>query len=158
MKTVFTEDLENNRLIAERTLNASVEKVWEAWKDPEILCQWWAPQPYICKISFMDFKEGGYWMYNMIGPEGDEHRGRMDFHKITEFNLIEADDYFCDEEGQPIGEMEPMQFKAEFNSDGNSTTIKTITTFASAETMKQMAEMGMAEGWELAMNQLQDLL
>lgn len=158
MKTQFTEDLENNKLIATRTLNAPIEKVWKAWSTPELLCQWWAPQPYTCQIDHMDFKVGGYWMYVMIGPEGDQHRGRVDFINIEEHALIEGEDYFCDEKGNPAGGMEPMHMEVKFSSDGNTTTILSTTTFASAETMKEMAKMGMVEGWELAMNQLEELV
>ncbi|WP_421764732.1 SRPBCC family protein [Ekhidna sp.] len=157
-KTTFTEDLENNRLIAVRTFDVAVEKVWKAWSDPAILCQWWAPQPYTCQIDEMDFKEGGYWIYNMVGPEGDVHRGRMDYLKIEPHERLEAEDYFVDEDGNASTGIPPMQMSVKFDSNGSSTTVTSITTFASAEAFKQMAEMGMAEGWELACNQLEALL
>lgn len=157
-KTTFTEDLENNQLIAVRKFDAPVEKVWKAWSDPDILCQWWAPQPYVCKIDKMDFKEGGYWIYSMTGPEGDVHRGRMDYLKIEPHKQLEAEDYFVDQDGNASTGIPPMQMSVKFDSDGSSTTVTTITTFASAEAFKQMAEMGMAEGWELACNQLEALL
>ncbi|MEP0987541.1 SRPBCC domain-containing protein [Ekhidna sp.] len=157
-KTTFTEDLENNRLIAVRTFDVPVEKVWKAWSDPAILCQWWAPQPYTCQIDEMDFKEGGYWIYNMVGPEGDLHRGRMDYLKIELHKQLEAEDYFVDEDGNASTGIPPMQMSVKFDSNASSTTVTSITTFASAEAFKQMAEMGMAEGWELACNQLEALL
>lgn len=157
-KTSFTENLEDNQLIAVRTFNASVEKVWKAWSNPDILCQWWAPLPYTCKIDHMDFREGGYWIYNMIGPEGDVHRGRMDFIKMKEHQMFEAEDYFCDEHGEKAGDIPPMQLEVTFEGSGTTTTITSTTTFASPEAFKQMAEMGAAEGWELAMNQLEGLL
>ena len=157
-KTTFTEDLENNRLIAVRKFNAPVEKVWKAWSEAHLLCQWWAPLPYICKIDAMDFKEGGYWIYNMIGPEGDVHRGRMDYLKIEEHNRLEAEDYFVDEDGNAVAEMPPMKLMVTFDEEGGTTTVTSTTTFASADAFKQMAEMGMTEGWELACNLLDDVL
>lgn len=157
-KTTFTEDLENNQLIAVHTFNAPVEKVWKAWSDADILCQWWAPMPYTCRIDAMDFKEGGHWIYNMIGPEGDVHRGRMDFLRIEEFAELEAEDYFCDENGEKAGDIPPMHLQVTFDSDGTSTTVTSTTTFASPEAFRQMAEMGAAEGWELACNQLEEVL
>ena len=157
-KTTFTEDLENNRLIAVRTFNAPVHKVWKAWSDAALLCQWWAPLPYVCKIDEMDFKEGGYWIYNMIGPEGDVHRGRMDYVKIDEFRSLEAEDYFIDEDGNAVAEFPPMKLAVTFKEEEGNTVVTSTTTFASAESFKQMAEMGAAEGWELACNQLDKLL
>ena len=158
MKTTFTEDLENNKVIAVRTLNAPVAKVWNAWSHADILCQWWAPLPYTCKIDYMDFKEGGYWIYNLIGPEGDVHRGRMDYLKIVNHQRIEAQEYFCDEDGVVIPDFPPMQQEIKFESVGQGTKVTATTTYASEEAMRQMAEMGAAEGWELAMNQLEGML
>lgn len=158
MKTKFTEDLENNQLVAERTFKSPVNAVWKAWTDPKLLCQWWAPLPYLCKIESMDFKVGGYWQYVMVGPEGDEHRGRMDYLKIDELKLIEGEDYFCDEDGNASPDIAPMNMLVTFKSEGDATLVTTVTTFANSETMKQMAEMGMVEGWDLALNQLEGLL
>ena len=157
-KTTFTEDLENNRLIAVRTFEAPVEKVWKAWTRADLLCQWWAPAPYVCEIQKMDFKEGGFWMYTMTGPEGDVYRGRMDYLKIVEFERMEGEDFFCDEEGNKAGDIPPMLLTVTFESEGTSTVVTTTTTFASAEAFKQMAEMGAAEGWELSLNQQEELL
>ena len=158
MKTTFTEDLENNRLIAKRSFAASVDKIWKAYSDPAILCQWWAPAPYTCKTESMAFKAGGHWQYVMVGPEGDEHRGRIDYIRITPNEVIEGEDYFCDEQGNPNPNFAPMHMLMTFLSEGATTTIESVTTFADAESMKQMTEMGMTEGWDLAMNQLEALL
>lgn len=157
-KTTFKENLEDNQLIAVRSFDAPVQKVWKAWSDPDLLCQWWAPLPYICKIDEMDFKVGGYWIYNMIGPEGDIFRGRMDYLQIEEFKRIVGEDYFCDEQGEKSGDVPPMHMEAIFENLGDKTTVTNTTTYASPEALKQMAEMGAAEGWDLACNQLEQLL
>jgi len=157
-KTTFTEDLENNRLIAERKFSIPLEKVWKAWSDADLLCQWWAPLPYTCKIDAMDFKEGGYWIYNMIGPEGDVYKGRMDFLKMEEHVGFEAEEYFCDEKGEKTGDVPPMHLKVTFEVEGASTLVTTTYTYASSEAFKQMVQMGAAEGWELSCNQLEKLL
>lgn len=157
-KTIITEDLENNRLIIERAFNAPIEKLWKAWSDPAIMCKWWAPEPYVCYIHEMDFRVGGYMRYDMTGPEGDVYKGRMDFLRIDEFTGYETEDFFCDENGEKAGDIPPMKLKVTFDVDGETTKVTTTTTFASAEAMKQMAEMGAAEGWKLSMNQLEELV
>lgn len=157
-KTSFTENLEENQLVAVRKLDAPLAKVWKAWSDPEIICQWWAPQPYICKIYEMDFKVGGHMLYNMVGPEGDEYRGRMDYLKIEEPKMYEVEDYFCDENGVKSGDIPPMNLKVTFEQEGESTIVTSTTTFASPEAFKQMAEMGAVEGWDLSLTQLEELL
>ncbi|MEP1095050.1 MAG: SRPBCC domain-containing protein [Cyclobacteriaceae bacterium] len=157
-ETKFTEKLESNQLIGVRTFNAPVAKVWKAWSDPEILCQWWAPSPYVCDIKAMDFREDGHWIYTMTGPEGDIHRGRMDFLKMEENKMFEAEEYFCDENGEKAGDIPPMHLSVIFEDNGENTIITSTTTFASPEAFKQMAEMGAAEGLDIAFSQLEELL
>ncbi len=157
-RTTFTENLEANQVIGVRSFDAPIEKVWNAWSNKDLLCQWWAPAPYVCEIQKMEFKEGGFWMYTMTGPEGDVHRGRMDFLRIEEHKLLETEEYFCDENGEKSGDIPPMKHEIKFDYDGAKTTITSTVTYASPEALKQMAEMGAAEGWELACNQLESVL
>lgn len=157
-KTTFTEDLENNRLVAVRKFEAPVEKVWKAWSNPDILCQWWAPSPYRCTIDEMIFEEGGYWIYNMEGPEGDAYRGRMDFLKMQEHSGFKAEEYFCDENGDKAGDIPPMHLDVKFEFKDSATIVTATYTYASAEAFQQMVQMGAAEGWELSMGQLEELL
>ena len=69
-ETVFNKDLPNKKLTVLREFNAPPDLVWEAWTDSEILDQWWAPKPYRAATQKMDFREGGIWLYDMLGPEG----------------------------------------------------------------------------------------
>ena len=157
-KTTFTEDLENNRLIAVRTFAVPVEKVWKAWSEADLLSQWWAPLPYTCTIDVMDFREGGYWIYNLNGTAGDSYRGRMDYLKIVTFERLEAEEYFCDEQGNKEGDVPPMKLEVVFEASENSTSVTATYTYASPEAFQQMVQMGAAEGWELSCNQLEELL
>lgn len=157
-KTTFTENLENNQIIAHRTFNAPLQRVWEAWGNPEILCQWWAPQPYLCEIKELNFEPGGRLIYCMKGPEGDVHWGRMDYLQIKEHEMLEAEDYFCDESGKKNEQFDPMHLKVVFEEVDGTTKIVSTTTFASPDALKQMAEMGATEGLGIAFDQLSELL
>ena len=52
--------------------------VWDAYTKPELLDQWWAPKPWKTRTKTMEFKAGGFWLYAMVGPEGEEHWCRAD--------------------------------------------------------------------------------
>ena len=65
----FIVNKENNTINIEREFAAGLDLVWDAWTKPEILDQWWAPQPFRTKTKSMDFREGGSWHYAMIGPD-----------------------------------------------------------------------------------------
>jgi uncharacterized protein YndB with AHSA1/START domain len=43
----------------ERTYDASLEKVWKAWTDPEMLKQWWGPNDVIIPECEVDLRVGG---------------------------------------------------------------------------------------------------
>ena len=45
LKFDFIVDEENNTIVINREFDASIELVWEAWTNPEILEQWIAPKP-----------------------------------------------------------------------------------------------------------------
>jgi uncharacterized protein YndB with AHSA1/START domain len=56
-------------LVLERTLNAPVELVWEAYTRPEHIKQWFAPKPYQVTEAELDLKPGGIFRFRMEGPD-----------------------------------------------------------------------------------------
>src|SRR5882757_4609336 len=69
----FSVNKENKTITVKREFEAEVSLVWDAYTKSEILDQWWAPKPWKAKTKTMDFKEGGHWLYAMVGPNGEEH-------------------------------------------------------------------------------------
>jgi len=61
---------EGNDLILERTLDAPIELVWEAYTNPEHMKQWFAPKPYEVTEMELDLRPGGIFRLRMIGPGG----------------------------------------------------------------------------------------
>lgn len=88
MKTEITKDLANKKLHITRIFDAPRNMVWKAWTEPEWLDRWWAPLPYQTKTKSMDFKEGGFWLYYMLSPEGDKHWCRLDYLTIFKNDYI----------------------------------------------------------------------
>lgn len=95
----FIVDKENNKIKVKREFAAPVDKVWAAWTQSELLDQWWAPKPWKTETKSMDFREGGRWLYSMVGPGGERHWCLADYEKITPRQSFSALDAFCDEEG-----------------------------------------------------------
>ena len=61
---------DGNDLVLERTLDAPVELVWEAYTDPEHMKRWFAPQPYEITEMELDLRPGGIFRMRMVGPDG----------------------------------------------------------------------------------------
>ena len=57
-------------MLIQRTIRAPVRLVWGAWMNPETLPQWWGPDGFSCRTARIDLREGGEWVFDMIGPDG----------------------------------------------------------------------------------------
>ncbi|RYX80773.1 polyketide cyclase [bacterium] len=62
--------LDNPPIISTRLVNGSAKSVFEAFRDPEILAQWWGPKGFTCTFREFDFRPGGDWLFVMHGPDG----------------------------------------------------------------------------------------
>lgn len=72
----FGAGLDNLAGVAERTMvlqkviRAPRSVVWGAWMNAETLPLWWGPEGYSCRTKRIDLREGGEWVFDMIGPDG----------------------------------------------------------------------------------------
>ena len=72
----FNAGLDNMGGVAERTIlmqrviKAPVPVVWGAWMNAETLPKWWGPDGFSCRTTRIDLREGGEWVFDMIGPDG----------------------------------------------------------------------------------------
>lgn len=156
--TVFSKDLANKKLTVVRQFNAKPKLVWDAWTQQEILDQWWAPKPYRAETKKMDFREGGMWLYAMIGPQGDRSMCRVNFHKIEPQKSIISDDMFCDEEGNRNTDFPLMHWQIVFKEDGAGTTVTTTLTFDNGSDLEKILDMGFEEGFTSGLGNLDDYL
>lgn len=158
MKTIFTKDASNKKMNVTREFSAPVEKTWAAWTKPEMLDQWWAPKPWRAETKSMDFKEGGTWLYCMVGPGGERHWARVDYKKITVLKSFNAHDSFSDEKGSPVKEPPGMDWKVEFNKTNSGTQVQVEITFASEKDLNTIVAMGFEQGFAMAHDNLDELL
>lgn len=148
---------EGNVLKVERTFNAPIELVWSAWTEAELLDQWWAPKPWKSETSHMDFSEGGYRLYAMVGPEGEKHLARTDYLSINFHEQFSGEDAFCDEGGTINPEMPVSKFKNKFRGLEGTTDVIIICEYVSEEHLQQVIQMGMKEGLAMAFENLDSL-
>lgn len=57
------------QLTITRVLNASIERVFDAWTKPELISQWWGPQGVTIPESEADLKVGGKLYIVMLAGE-----------------------------------------------------------------------------------------
>jgi uncharacterized glyoxalase superfamily protein PhnB/uncharacterized protein YndB with AHSA1/START domain len=148
----FAVDKENNTVNVKREFAANLELVWEAWTNPEILDQWWAPKPWRSKTKFMNFKVGGRRFYAMVSPEGQEHWSIQEFTSISPKTNFKMSNAFADKDENP--ELPGSDWDLNF-SEQNGTTIVSITIKnESRERMEKLIEMGFQGGFTMALSNL----
>ncbi|RYZ99965.1 MAG: SRPBCC domain-containing protein [Sphingobacteriaceae bacterium] len=157
-ETVFSKDTANKKLNIVREFDASPEQVWKAWTESELLDQWWGPKPYRAITKTMDFKEGGYRLYSMVGPAGDTTWCIERYKTIEPQHLLINTAEFCDEQGNQQGNFPVSDWKKAFNGTESATTVTIEITFDSEADMESLIQMGFKEGFTMGLNQLEDLL
>ena len=154
----FDVQKEARAITVERSFNASLNSVWSAWTEAAILCKWWAPKPYECVITALDFREGGRWSYYMQGPQGDRHFCYFDYDSVRPQTSFAGNEGFCDEEGKANTAMPKMRWEVGFSESDGTTIVRTHITFDSADDLEKIIQMGFKEGFSMGLDQLEELL
>ncbi|PWU01152.1 MAG: ATPase [Bacteroidetes bacterium] len=157
-QTTYTKDPSNKKLFVSREFEADVEKVWRAWTEPALMDQWWAPKPWRAETKSMDFREGGKWLYAMIGPDGTKAYCIVNYESIKPQKSFIGFDAFCDENGIINNDFPTMHWKVTFNPIEDGTRVDVEITFKSEADLEKILEMGFKEGFAMAHNNLDELL
>ena len=157
-KTKYTENTSDNTMLVEREFNGTVEQVWRAWTESDLLAEWWAPEPFKAITKTMDFREGGHWHYYMLGPDGSKFWCMLHYLQIKNLEWFTGKDSFADENGNDNTDLPGMHWKNTFTSGGAGTIVTVLVTFSSKEDMQKITEMGFKEGFAMAHDNLDKLL
>lgn len=154
----FTVDKENNKIKVEREFAAERPLVWDAYTKPEILDQWWAPKPWKARTKTMDFREGGFWHYAMVGPEGEEHWALANYETIEPQRRFTGLDAFADADANVNKDMPQSKWDVKFTDKGENTLVEFFITYSDLAQLEATIEMGFKEGLTMAMEGLDELL
>jgi uncharacterized protein YndB with AHSA1/START domain len=158
MKTNYTVVPELHQLIAKRSFAAPKSKVWQHYTTAELLDTWWGPAPYKAVTKSFDFSEGGHWHYVMQGPEGDMHYCLNNYKTITPEESFSAFDGFANEDWSIKTDMPGSDWVVTFTENGNMTEVEVVLTCTDAKALATLIEMGMKEGFNQGLDQLEALL
>jgi len=154
----FTVNKENNTIHIKREFNANIELAWKAWTTAELLDQWWGPKPWKVETKTMDFREGGFWHYAMVGPEGEKHWSKANYISIEKEKSFTQRDVFCDESGTINPAFPQDLWENYFNSKENKVQVDMLLTFDTLADLEKIIEMGFKEGMITDFQQLDELL
>jgi glutathione S-transferase/uncharacterized protein YndB with AHSA1/START domain len=71
-------------LLLQREMPFPRELIWKAMTVPEHVNMWWGPDGFRNENVAMDFRVGGVWSYDMVGPDGTRYPNRSVFKEIVQ--------------------------------------------------------------------------
>src|ERR1700709_960427 len=74
----------DRELVLTRLIDAPRAKVYQAWTNPELLRQWFAPLPWTTPKAELDVRPGGANLVVMRGPDGNEFPNRGIYLEVVE--------------------------------------------------------------------------
>lgn len=154
----FIVNKENKTIHITREFAANLELVWQAWTTPELLDQWWGPQPWRAETKTMDFREGGFWLYAMVSPEGEKHWSRANFLTIVKEKSFASKGGFCDENGTINPEFPQNLWENSFIPKDNKVQVDILLTYDTLADLEKEIAMGFKEGMTIDFQQLDELL
>ena len=93
-------------VIVHRNLRASVDEVWAAWSNTDLLKQWWGPEGFTAPTVKMDFRIGGKYLLAMKDSEGKITRDAGVMKELIPNKKIVWSNHFSDKSGNAISARE----------------------------------------------------
>lgn len=154
----FSVEKETATVNVKREFAATVDKVWAAWTQAELLDQWWAPKPWKAQTKLMDFRVDGSWLYAMVGPDGSGEYCKADYHAISPKENFQYEDSFCDPNG--VMKQTPLNSKwsVSFSAMGEHSMVEIVIKHKNLEDLVTIIEMGFKEGFTAGMENLDEVL
>ena len=139
-------------------LDATVERAWQLWADPKQFEKWWGPPGYPVTVVDYDLRTGGRLAFSM-GADDERHDSSWEVLAAEPPHRLELRDADVDEHGRP--------------NDGNAMTVMVITFaereeggaamairthFDSLAGMEEVLAMGIEEGMQMVLSQIDEVL
>jgi uncharacterized protein YndB with AHSA1/START domain len=157
-KEVMMEAAGQHNVAVTRVFDASVERVWQAWSDPDLVRQWWGPTGFTCPAANMEFQEGGTSLVCMRAPAG--YGGQNLYNTWTYTRIVPMKEFeyvlrFANEHGEaldpatiglPPGIPNEVRNLNVFRDLGDGRTELSITEYSYAtEEAAQLSKLGLEQ-------------
>ena len=155
--------------VINRSFERSVEQLYEAWTNPELLCRWLPPNGFKMEILRGEISSGGGFLCRMGNANGVSFCVEFDFLECSP-TQIRFTQRFCDESGKSVPAPglpvfpEIRHNQVDFSREENGMSRITLTTIPtgtpSADEVKAFLDLrgSMTIGWSNSFDALESLL
>ena len=157
--TDVTHDLDARTLTIVADFAAPPKRIWEVYADPRQLERVWGPPTYPATFVDHDLAPGGRMNYYMTSPEGERYYGFWEVRSVDEPSGFSFDDGFAlDEQFTKNPDLPVSANVFSFAEHDGGTRATYVSTYASAEALQAVLDMGVVEGASAAINQIDELV
>ena len=156
--TDVAHDPENLTLTITADFAAPVQRIWQIYADPRQLEKIWGPPSHPATFVDHSLTPGSRVTYYMTGPDGQKYAGYWEITAVDEPRSFSFLDGFADAELNPNPDLPVSRNTYTFTEHDGGTRAVYVSTYASAEGLAQVLEMGVVEGATSAINQIDALI
>jgi uncharacterized protein YndB with AHSA1/START domain len=147
----------------ERIYNAPVEKVWQAWTDPNMIKQWWGPNDVTIPECEIDLKVGGrLYIVMEAGEAMGEFKGTRWPMEAKFTEIVPNSKLAYSAKAWTEGAAEATEIETEtmliLTEEGGKTKINLRSAILKTGPQAQMAVQGMQYGFEQQLAKLEKYL
>lgn len=156
--TDVSHDLDTLTLTIVAEFAAPPTRVWQVYADPRQLERVWGPPTYPATVVDHDLRPGGRVTYYMTSPEGQKFAGYWEIVTVDEPTGFTFDDGFAHDDFTPNTDLPVSRNEYRFAAHEGGTRATYVGTYASADALQKVLDMGVVEGATSAINQIDGLL
>lgn len=143
-------------LTVKRTIKAPPAEVYAAWTTPRLLEQFFAPKPFVTKVTELDVRPGGANTIAMQGPDGKEFPARGVYLEVVENKKLVFTDAYVS--AWVPSEKPFMTVAITFEEQDGNTNYMAVARHWTEADREAHENMGFHEGWATVTDQLAALL
>jgi uncharacterized protein YndB with AHSA1/START domain len=148
-----TTTTEGRDLVLMRMFNAPPEKVFNAWTDPALIKQWFAPLSWTVDKAETDVRPGGTNPIVMRSPEGQEFPGHSVYLAVIKSRRLVFTNAFT-KASEPSEQKSIMVVEVTFEQQGDLTNYTARMRHWTIADREAHEKMGFHQGWATCGEQL----
>ena len=156
--TSVEKDLEALTMTVTADLDATVERAWQLWADPRQFERWWGPPGYAATVVDLDLRAGGRVVF-FVGTGDERQDSTWEVLAADPPRYLELRDADVDDDGRPNdGNAMTLMAVTIDEREGGGAVMAIRTHFDSIAGMEEVLAMGIEEGMQVVLSQMDEVL